>query len=345
MGEIPFFSIIMPVYGVEKYLRTAIDSVLAQSFDDFELILVDDCSPDSSGKICDEYASVYKNIRVIHLEKNGGLSNARNQGLDVCRGNYVIFMDSDDLIEPNLLEKAKAGLEEDTQILVFGVKRFYENAKGETTKTEYLAPAEVSAEGSKGIADAFVTLNHAKVFPFAWNKVYKHSFLSDVDVHFENTKLIEDFLFNIDLFGKAKFVKVIGDCLYCYRKPAHETLVSAYSPDFFHLCKRKYKLEKEFLEKTNGSTFESTELIFESHIKHLISVFLRNRSPKAALTAAEQKRKIKEILNDEVTVEVLSQYQPRGIKYRIIGFILKRKMINACYLLTLAISYLQNNAR
>ena len=84
-------SIIVPVYKVEKYLSRCLDSVLSQTYTDFEVILVDDCSPDSSGAICDEYAKKDKRIKVIHLEKNGGASAARNLGLETCKGKYISF--------------------------------------------------------------------------------------------------------------------------------------------------------------------------------------------------------------------------------------------------------------
>lgn len=96
-------SIIVPVYKVEPYLRKCVDSILAQTFTDFEVILVDDGSPDNSGKICDEYASKDSRVRVIH-KKNGGLSSARNAGIDVARGKYLGFVDSDDYIEKDMYE-------------------------------------------------------------------------------------------------------------------------------------------------------------------------------------------------------------------------------------------------
>ncbi len=97
----PAISIIVPVYKVEKYLNRCIDSILAQSFPDFELILVDDGSPDKSGKICDDYAAKDSRIKVIHKE-NGGLSSARNAGLDMAAGSYVGFVDSDDWIDSDM---------------------------------------------------------------------------------------------------------------------------------------------------------------------------------------------------------------------------------------------------
>jgi glycosyltransferase involved in cell wall biosynthesis len=99
----PKISIIVPVYKVKEYLHNCIDSILKQTFTDFELILIDDGSPDNCGEICDEYARKDNRIRVIHKE-NGGQASARNRGLDVARGEYIGFVDSDDWIEPDMYE-------------------------------------------------------------------------------------------------------------------------------------------------------------------------------------------------------------------------------------------------
>ncbi len=98
----PKISVIVPVYNVEQYLPRCIDSILAQTFTDFELLLIDDGSRDNSGKICDEYAEKDSRIRVFHKE-NGGVSSARNVGLDNTCGEYVSFIDSDDWIGPSFL--------------------------------------------------------------------------------------------------------------------------------------------------------------------------------------------------------------------------------------------------
>ena len=95
--KIPCISVIVPVYNVENYLPRCVDSILSQSFTDFELILVDDGSPDNSGKICDEYAEKDNRVRVFH-KPNGGVSSARNLGLDNALGEFVTFIDSDDYV-------------------------------------------------------------------------------------------------------------------------------------------------------------------------------------------------------------------------------------------------------
>ena len=117
----PIVSVIVPVYGVEQYLPRCIDSILAQTFSDYELILVDDGSPDGCPDICDKYAAKDSRIRVIHKE-NGGVSAARNAAMDIACGEYVIFCDSDDSWDPQLLEKAtKPLLTEGVDCVLFGL--------------------------------------------------------------------------------------------------------------------------------------------------------------------------------------------------------------------------------
>ena len=99
----PSISIIVPVYKVEKYLDRCVESLVRQTFDDIEIILVDDGSPDKSGKMCDEWEKKDERIRVIH-KKNGGLSEARNYGIEAARGDYVAFIDSDDWIDDDMME-------------------------------------------------------------------------------------------------------------------------------------------------------------------------------------------------------------------------------------------------
>ena len=116
-------SVIVPVYKVEAYIRECIDSILAQTYTDYELILVDDGSPDRSGEICDAYAFEDDRVRVIH-KQNGGLSSARNAGLDICTGEYVTFVDSDDMIHPQMLELLISAVKDtDAGLAVCGMSR------------------------------------------------------------------------------------------------------------------------------------------------------------------------------------------------------------------------------
>ena len=122
----PWISVVMPVYNVEKHLKKAVHSILDQSIQDFEIILVDDHSPDGCPSLCEKFAASDERIRVIHHEVNRGLSMARNTGLKEAKGKYIWFMDSDDYVDDGLFEMVKESLKRNpAEIVVFGLTEDY----------------------------------------------------------------------------------------------------------------------------------------------------------------------------------------------------------------------------
>lgn len=334
------FSIVVPVYGVEKYLDECVNSLLKQTYTDFEIILVDDSSPDNCPAMCDGYAQSDSRIRVIHKPQNEGLGFARNTGLEAALGDYVIFVDSDDRAEPKMLEACENELQTDADLLAFGVNFCYEDKNGRVTKIDTLIPERLVADSDEKKAEMFALLNKSRVFQYAWNKAYRREFLNETGIQFESTALIEDFLFNIAVFAKAKTLKTVDAAYYNYRKPQHETLASRYNSKFFELCKRKYTLEKQFL--TDCGCYEQyASLIDEMYIKHFVSVILRNRSKSATLTKNEQKRLIKEMCTDSLTVQIMENYRPTSTVYKILGNSIKKSQCSRLLLLCSIIGLLK----
>ncbi|PTH89336.1 glycosyl transferase [Streptomyces sp. A244] len=172
----PRFSIIVPVYKVQGFLRECLDSVLGQSYGDFEVIAVDDRSPDGSGAILDEYAACDARVRVLHLPENVGLGRARNTGLAQAAGDYVLFLDSDDHYTPGLLAAVAARLAatDDPDILVFDhVRTHWWGRGGRSEASDLLAAAGLE---TFGIRESPQYLN---LFLVAWNKAYRRSFFQE----------------------------------------------------------------------------------------------------------------------------------------------------------------------
>ena len=145
----PKISVIVPVYNTEKYLNRCIDSILAQTFTDFELLLIDDGSTDCSGKICDEYAAKDSRVRVFHKE-NGGVSSARNMGLDNAQGEWITFVDSDDWVHEDFLKKRLAlALNDNADIAYCDVEYVYR------THNVYCKTAE-QVEGKASTVNSWV---------------------------------------------------------------------------------------------------------------------------------------------------------------------------------------------
>lgn len=204
-------SIIVPVYQVEKYIRQCIDSILAQTFTDFELILVDDGSKDNSGKICDEYAEKDKRIRVIHKE-NDGLSDARNKGLDNASGNYFMFVDSDDYIAPNMAECLYKKISEaKADIAACNYRYVFEDGKKDFStenKAEVINANEIFYNRKNERNYGFWTI--------ACNKLYKREKFKSLRFRFG--KYHEDEFWANDIYQMDIKAVTVSESLYYYRQ-------------------------------------------------------------------------------------------------------------------------------
>ena len=162
-------SIVVPVYNVEKYLKKSIESILNQTYDNLEVLLVDDGSTDSSGEICDSFIKVDSRIRVFHKE-NGGLSDARNFGIEHMKGQYVSFIDSDDYISKDYVWKLYSSIKNnDSEVSICSFSLVDET--GEKIKDELLDSGEVSLSGQQILEKALTADGYRYVV--AWNKLYR----------------------------------------------------------------------------------------------------------------------------------------------------------------------------
>lgn len=205
-------SVIVPIYNVEKYLKKCVDSIKNQTYKNIEIILVDDASPDNCGQMCDEYAGEDERIKVIHKE-NGGLSDARNVGLENARGEYIAFVDSDDYIESDMLEKLYTRIKEDkTDIALCSFK--YVNEKGEE-----LPERRGQSPIKNGVLtgeEALYKLTEGKswYYAVAWNKLYKKSIFDTL--RFPKGKIHEDEFIAHRVFYQCGRISLLQDELYCY---------------------------------------------------------------------------------------------------------------------------------
>jgi len=205
----PFFSIIVPVYNVENYLKKCLDSIIQQVFDDYEVILIDDGSNDNSLQICEIYASLNKRFKVL-TQKNTGVSGARNKGIFNALGKYMWFVDADDYIEENALQKLGDCLKgKKIDMLGFSNYHFFEennkiNKNSINPTTKILSPKVFFEQGN-----VFETT--------PWIMVIKTSLIKDNDICFDTELVIyEDNLFMMNCLAKAKLIKYMDDFLYYY---------------------------------------------------------------------------------------------------------------------------------
>lgn len=220
--RIPLFSIILPIYKVEQYLHQCIDSILRQTYKNFELILVDDGSPDRCPQICDDYASKDGRIKVIH-KKNGGQSDARNMGLLHATGDYVFFIDSDDyLADDKVLETIVPKLS-NIDVVLFKFRKYYENT-GYLGNPPFSFP---SKEPRLTTVEWLIDLNNKDAFYNSpWSKVINRKLLVNNKIQFEKGLLGEDNDWFYQVLLCAKTFDYIDEPFIVYRQRCNSTTSS-----------------------------------------------------------------------------------------------------------------------
>ena len=214
-------SVIVPIYKVEKYLRKCVESILSQTHTNLEIILVDDGSPDNCGAICDEYAKQDARIKVIH-KPNGGLSDARNAGLDIMTGEYVAFVDSDDWIGPRMYETLLQMLKQFQADMAFGAVADDLEQDGKVTTVK------VSNYGDEPFSESAVEAMRRYFHGSwaAWDKLYKADLFRDI--RYPVGEINEDEAIVLQLLSKCSCVCYTNEVFYHYmRRPSSGSITAA----------------------------------------------------------------------------------------------------------------------
>lgn len=215
-------SIIVPIYNVEKYLRRCLDSVLKQTFKDFEVIMVDDLSTDESCSIAKEYADKYPNFKLF-TNSAKGVAAARNTGIDMASGKYIAFIDSDDFVDPKYLEILYDTAEKSgADISTCNYAKYYQE-KDRYHKIMLRKPSEKIYTNKKFVR---MCLNDIRVRSYLWNKLWKRSLFTDNNIRFSDI-YFEDIAICPQLMHKANKVAVTDKCLYNYTQRSGSIMSSA----------------------------------------------------------------------------------------------------------------------
>ncbi|MDT8390380.1 MAG: glycosyltransferase [Lentisphaeria bacterium] len=275
-------SVIVPVYNVEKYLSTCLDSIVHQTYGDLEIILVDDGSTDRCPEICDRYAREDKRVRVIHKD-NGGLSDARNAGMAEMRGAFVSFVDSDDCIAPDMLQRLlELALNNQADIAECAFLPF-EGDIPESPDLSSPPPRSFSTE------EALESLMRGDLRQVVWNKLYTVDVVNGIT--FENGKINEDEFWTCQVFGNARKIVRTGRRLYFYRQRQASIMSKPYTSQRLDgleaIRRRTVYIERHFprLVQTAKRTYCFSSLF---HYQQLIRTNMDKSARKAIMENARK---------------------------------------------------------
>ena len=231
------YSVIIPVYNVEKYIDRCLKSILSQNYDDLEIIVIDNGSTDRSGSICDSYANEYANISVYHIE-NHGVGPARNFGLSKAKGEFICFVDADDYLVGNLFSDVENQLDSQLDLLVFSYYNSIEKNLSEIDRSAKILPTEGKKDKSDFIA-LFQELCLTDMMYTVWNKIYRREFLEEHQIVFESYELGEDVRFNLNVYQHVNAVLLVKSCYYVYISGRVDSAMGQYNPN-----RMNYQLEE-----------------------------------------------------------------------------------------------------
>lgn len=311
----PFISVIVPIYNVEKYLPKCISSLINQTYDNYEIILVNDGSPDNCGQICDDFKLKSNKIIVLHI-LNGGVCNARNKGMEIAKGEFYCFVDSDDWVEPTYIEDFVNKID-DYQTIV--IQDCYRDNDESSNKKYFNFDDE-----SFVLEDDFAKMVAKNKFYFPggypWNKLYSAKIIKENQLKFDpNIKLGDDEKWNYDYFQFVKKFTFSSRPNYHYiynptsisnqaRPFEREVLRYLFRTKFFNFALKNYKNKREI------------EDIFTREAEEFFRICIMDRIYKGKSTRKERLEKLKKIasLSKEDLYFLKSHLKFRNIDYTLL---------------------------
>ena len=328
MRKRPKVSVIVPIYNVEKYLDRCLNTIINQTLKEIEIILVDDKSPDNCPKMCDEYAKKDNRIKVIHKSKNEGLGFARNSGIEIAKGEFIAFVDSDDYIDLDFYEKLYKNRENSD--VIYGLVKTESNGKIIKTTTNPLNQSKFEGEEvlTKVLYNMIGHVNKNIALGISVCKaIYKREIFEKYKIRFcsERQFISEDYIFDLDYLPKCKSISFVDDAYYyyCYNG---SSLTKKYNKDRLE----KYKiLYKEILRKTKKINIykdieEGINFSFIGNIRVCIKQETYNDKKKAI-------KNIFKICDDKLVQEVIRKKYNKSLRQKIFDYLILKKRARLLY--------------
>ncbi len=310
MAQAVTVSVIMPVYGVEKFVGKAIESILDQTFSDFEFLIVDDGTPDKSGEICDAYAAKDDRIRVFHKE-NGGAPSARNYAIERANGSYFYFMDSDDWAEPTMLEEmVRAAKQTDAQLVVTG---FFIDTY--VNDTDYITET-VSLPSQTFVSQQDFRENAHRLFDrnllyTPWNKLYDADYIRKNDLRFPNT-FWDDFPFNLSVVRDVERVTLLQNAYYHFMRARTESETAKYRADMYEKREEEHGWMIELYRYWQIDNENTCEFLARRYIERLVGCVENLTNPACHLSTKDKKAEIKRIISTPRARQAIQTARPRS---------------------------------
>lgn len=321
---------IMPVYNVEKYIGKCIESLQAQTLTEWELIAVDDGSPDNSGAICDAYALLDKRITVIHKE-NGGAPSARNTAIPKAKGEYLYFIDSDDWAEPEMFEDMyNSAKENNAQLVVAGyyIDTYYSDTQYYTQEQSLPSKVFKSQREFREYAHRMFDKN---LLYTPWNKLFLKEYITENDIRFRST-FWDDFPFNLDVIRDVERVTLLENKYYHFMRARSDSETAKYRSDMYEKREEEHGWMQEIYRHWGVDSPESREMINRRYIERVVGCVENVTNSASPLTVKEKKEQIKYMISSDNVRTALKYAKPNSLVMKLMLIPIRLKWTWLTYL-------------
>lgn len=323
--RIDMFSIIIPVYNCERIIQKSISSIISQSFESWELILVDDGSKDNSGLICDKFSAQDSRIKTCHIN-NGGPARARNEGLELAKGQYILFVDADDFLEKDTLQKLYNIIENNKPELV--IFSYYNDCiMNGTVQNNFVRRLKTgTCQSNQEFKQVYMDLDSRYMTYPVWNKVYSRQLINDCQAFFpEDVHLAEDFVFNMRVYTAVQKVIMIDEPLYHYVFQASNSITQQFRKGKLKEFKKVYRSAESQLGEWLPEALNGVKNMF----LHEINIYVNNMFNKnTELTYQERKKYVKDMVCDKEIHASIKGVCANSKRHQIVKIMMKYKMVN-----------------
>jgi glycosyltransferase involved in cell wall biosynthesis len=343
MKENPIISIIMPVFDVEKYLPRAIESIIKQTYRDFEFLIVDDGSLDNGGSICDAYQAKDDRIKVFH-KKNDGAANARNHVMDIAKGKYLYFMDSDDWAEENML-KDMLNLAESNQVQLVVTGYYIDTYYSENhhSTDEMKCSSKVYASQREFRKDAYRMFDRNLLYT-PWNKLYSADFIREGNFRFKKT-LWDDFVFNLELLYDIERVCVSSNMYYHFIRARATSESEKYSKELYEKREDEHRNLVKLYAHWGVADEKSIEFISRRYVERLIGCMVNITNKNNTLGFREKRQVIKGMALNEKVGPALKLAEPKSFMMNLMLLPVRLKCVDWLYLQSKIISVTKSTSK
>lgn len=334
MQNAPLLSVIMPVYNAEKYLSDAVKSVISQTYENIELICVNDSSKDNSLSLLNDLAKTDERIVVVDSPINVGAGQARNLGIAQAQGEYITFVDADDTVKEDLYEKAMNELLlYQADEVVWGLVEEHFDKNNNKIKSVPVVPERTNAKTEDEIVKTVLSLEENTLFGYQCNSIYKASIIKENDICFEKSILYEDYFFNLEFAKKMQSICTLDYAGYVYFKRINGSITHSFTKDYFSLSYRRINSMYEYCLEHGFSEDNLFDVLGNRLLRYTFSALSRNNDKKAEMSFTDKKEWVKSTVSLEMYEALLSRCHANGIAHKVLAFAIKKRSLSLILLL------------